>query len=99
MDHSKSFEKYPLSHTRYTYHWPGASMTSSMLLSYRPIAKRPHMDQTILDPLLTLSEEKKSMRLKGSSTIVISAGLEPSNTSSNGRVIPKLITPDRKSTR
>jgi len=57
------------------------------------------MDQTILDPLLTLSEEKKSMRLKGSSTIVISAGLEPSNTSSNGRVIPKLITPGNLLTR
>ena|SRR5258707_869861 len=67
-------------------------MTSFMHFSYHPIAKRPHMDQTILDPLLTLSEEKKNTRLKGLLIIDTSAGLEPFNTSSNGRATPRLIT-------
>ncbi len=52
-----------------------------------------HTDLTIRGHLLTLSKEKKSMKSKGSSIIDTPAGLELSNTSSNGKGIQKRTTP------
>jgi len=57
------------------------------------------MDLTIQDHPLTSLKEKRNTKLKKSSTTSTPVGIEPSNTSSNGKGIPKQITPGNQLTK
>ena len=74
-------------------------MMSSMHHSYHPITKQPHTDLTIPGHLLTLLREKRNMRSKRSPITGTLVGLEPYNTSSNGKDILKQITLGNQLTR
>src|SRR5258708_11522488 len=65
---------------------------SSMHHSYPPIAHRTRTGPTTRGPLLTLLKERKNTRSKESLIIGALEGLEPSNTSSNGKDTQKRIT-------